>query len=330
MSLVRSDAASAIKLPKGFKRQKANCRVPATVANLGPGFDSLGLALSLYNEIAVDINVSKDHLEITGEGAGSLPADQTNLVLSSMHKAFDAMGRKPVPMVVRCTNRIPLARGLGSSAAAVVGGVFLANELCGRPMDKDQLFTLAAGIEGHPDNVAPALHGGLTVSLGTKVEDFQTLAVDLDALNKWKYVIVIPDYQIDTAKARKLLPKKIDFEDAVYNVGRAALVVASLLKGPGKNANAVLKEAFNDKLHMPARIKLIPGRDAILEAAYEAGALGACVSGSGPAMMAIGSKWATRIGDAMVAQFKKHGAEARYEVLNFEPHGTVSLGVHTF
>jgi homoserine kinase len=329
--MVRTDnLASAVRLPRGFKRQKAACRVPASIANLGPGFDCLGLALGLYNEVAVEISGTKDVVEITGEGVDELSTDSSNLVVRAMHAAFEHLGRKPVPMLVRCNNRIPLQRGLGSSSSAIVGGVFLANELCGRPLDREQLFQMAASVEGHPDNVAPALLGGLTVSIGATPLDFQTLSVDIDSLNKWKYVVCIPQFRVSTVKARKALPKKVNLEDAVFNVGRSSMVVAALLKGPGKNANAVLKEAMSDRLHQPARARLIPGRDEVITAAYDAGALGVCVAGSGPTVLAIGSKWATRIGEAMVLAFNAAGHEARYEVLPFESAGTISLGVHNF
>ncbi len=323
--------STTIRLPRGYKRLKAACRVPATTANLGPGFDSMGLALTLHNELAAEVGrTNKTVVEIVGEGENTLARDESNLVVRSMIETFKQLDRKPVPVWVRCTNRIPLSRGLGSSSAAVAGGVFLANEICGRPLDREDLFKIAAKIEGHPDNVAPALLGGLAVSVGDAEAGFHALSVDLDALTKWKYVVAIPDFTIDTAAARKVLPKKIAFEDAVFNIGRASLVIAALLKGPGKAANAVLKEAMNDRLHQPSREKLIAGRQAVMDAAYKAGALGVCVSGSGPSIFAVGSKWANRIGEAMVETFNKQGIAARYEVLNVEPAGTISLGVHNF
>ncbi|MGL5096524.1 MAG: homoserine kinase, partial [Planctomycetia bacterium] len=206
----------------------------------------------------------------------------------------------------------------------------LANELCGRPLDRDGMFAIAAEIEGHPDNVSPALSGGLTVSVGDVETGFQTLSVDLEALAKWKYIVAIPEFTINTARARKALPARVSFDDAVFNVGRSSLVVAALLKGPGKSSNAVLREAMNDRLHQPQRAKLFPGRDNVMAAGYEAGALGVCVAGSGPTMLAIASKWANRIGEAMVDAFAKEGYASRYEVLAFEPSGTISLGVHNF
>lgn len=322
---------STIRLPRGYKRLKAACRVPATTANLGPGFDSVGLALTIHNELAAEVGrTSRTIVEIVGEGEDELPRNESNLVVQSMRATFDHLGRKPVPVWVRCTNRIPLSRGLGSSSAAVAGGVFLANEICGRPLDREDLFTIAAKIEGHPDNVAPALLGGLAVSVGDPKGNFHALSVDLESLSKWKYVVAIPDYHVNTDSARKVLPKKVSFEDAVFNVGRASLVIAALLKGPGKASNAVLKEAMNDRLHQPPREKLINGRQQIMDAAYKAGALGVCVSGSGPSMFAVGSKWANRIGEAMVEAFQKQGCTARYEVVNVEPAGTISLGVHNF
>lgn len=317
-------------LPRGFKRLKAACRIPASVANLGPGFDCLGLALGMHNELAVEIGVPKTTVEVIGEGADELPRDESNLVVKSMLETFKVLKRKPLPVWVRCTNKIPLSRGLGSSSSAVVGGVFLANELCGRPMDREQLFQIAAKIEGHPDNVAPALMGGLTVSLSGADRRFHTLAVDAETLTRWKYVVCIPNYSVSTSKARKLLPKDVTFDDAIFNISRASMVVASLLKGPGKNANAVLKEAMDDKLHQPHRKSLITGRDAVMTAAYKSGALGVCVAGSGPAMLAVACKWATKIGEAMVAAFQAESIESRYEVLNFEPAGAISLGVHNF
>ncbi|QDU61315.1 Homoserine kinase [Planctomycetes bacterium Pan216] len=321
---------ATVSLPRGYKRLKAACRVPASVANLGPGFDCLGLALGMHNELAAEIGTSSTSVEVHGEGEDDLPRDENNLVVQAMYQTFERLKRKPVPVWVRCTNRIPLSRGLGSSSAAIVGGVFLANELCGRPWDRPQLFQLAAEIEGHPDNVAPALMGGLTVSVTKEDGSFETLAVELDSLSKWKYVVVIPDFSVDTAKARKLLPNRVTFDDAVHNVGRSSLLVAALLKGPSKSTNAVLREAMKDALHQPHRSKLISGRDEVMAAAYEAGALGVCVSGSGPALLAIGSKWATRIGEAMVEAFASKKQTSRYEVLPFEPTGTISLGVHNF
>lgn len=322
--------ATAPRLPRGFKRLKAACRVPASVANLGPGFDCLGLALSLHNELAAEIGTKETVVEIIGEGENSLARDESNLVIQAMYRTFEKLKRKKLPVWLRCTNKIPLSRGLGSSSSAVAGGVFLANELCGRPLDREQLFQIAAEIEGHPDNVAPALLGGLTVSVVTDSGEYQALAVDLESLSKWKYILAIPDFEVNTAKARKLLPTKVSFEDAVYNIGRSSMVVAALLKGPGKSSNAVLREAMNDKLHQPHRQKLIDGRDTVMEAAFKAGALGASVAGSGPTIFAVGSKWANKIGEAMCKAFEKKGHTSRYEVLSFEPAGTISLGVHNF
>lgn len=318
------------RLPRGFKRLKAACRVPASVANLGPGFDCLGLALGMHNELAVEIGTATTTVEIIGEGENELPRDASNLVVAAMYRAFERMKRKPLPVWLRCTNKIPLSRGLGSSSSAIAGGVFLANELCGRPLDREALFQIAAEMEGHPDNVAPALMGGLTVSVSGPGQQYQALSVDIETLSRWKYIVAIPDFSINTAKARKVLPTKVSFDDAVYNVGRSSLVVAALLKGPGKNSNAVLREAMNDRLHQPHRIKLIDGRDSIMAAAYKAGALGVCVAGSGPTILAIAGKWATRIGDAMCEAFTKEGHRARYEILPFEPTGAISLGVHNF
>jgi homoserine kinase len=284
----------------------------------------------MHNELAAEIATKETIVEIIGEGENTIPRDESNLVIEAMYRTFDHLKRKKLPVWLRCTNKIPLSRGLGSSSSAVVGGVFLANELCGRPLDRDQLFQIAADIEGHPDNVAPALMGGLTVSVVTDEGEYQSLAVDLEALSKWKYVLAIPDFEVNTSKARKLLPTKVPFEDAVYNIGRASLLVAALLKGPGKSSNAILREAMHDRLHQPAREKLIDGRDLVMEAAFKAGALGASVSGSGPTIFAIGSKWANKIGEAMCKAFEKNGHTSRYEVLSFESSGTISLGVHNF
>ena len=198
-------------------------------------------------------------------------------------------------------------------------------------MDREDLFKIAAKIEGHPDNVAPALLGGLAVSVGDTDGAFHALSVDLDSLTKWKYVVAIPDFKIDTQAARKVLPKKIPFEDAVFNVGRASLVIAALLQrsreGIQRGSSRSDERPIASTLSREAYRRPSRGDGCRLQSRWP---LGVCVSGSGPSIFAVGSKWANRIGEAMVEQFQKQGITARYEVLNVEPAGTISLGVHNF
>ena len=243
-------------------------RAPATSANLGAGFDCVGLALDLWNEV---------------EGQpGELQADDAeNLILRSARALYAQTGRSYPGFTLRCRNRIPFGRGLGSSAAAIASGLLLANRCLGDPLDSAALLDLATRLEGHPDNVAPCLLGGVHVSAvdadGAVLDVAVPLALALSA------VVFVPEQSVPTAHARGVLPVSVPRADAVFNVGRVALLVAALASGRGD----VLAAATQDRLHQPYRLPLFPPGAHLLEAALQAGALGACVSGAGPSILAL-------------------------------------------
>ena len=258
---------------------RVHVRVPATSANLGPGFDALGLALALYNEVTA-AEADSVSVRIEGEGAGRLPPNAHNVVARAVRHAYEAAGRPFPGVAVTCVNRVPTARGLGSSAAAWVGGLMAGNALLGGPLSRDALLALAAGAEGHPDNVAAALLGGLTVSCA--LGDGRVATVSLPVPGGVRWVVLVPEVTSATAEARAVLPQSVPRADAVFNVQRVALLLAALQAG----RLDVLGTAFDDRLHQPYRLKLFPWMPAVADAARAAGALGCVLSGAGPSLLA--------------------------------------------
>ncbi len=280
-------------------------QVPATCANLGPGFDALGLAVSIYNYLEVDTPVEGPGLTIhmTGEGAKNLPADERHLVYQAASRVFHHL-HKPVPRLsIRQHNTIPLCSGLGSSAAAIVGGLFAANELLQRPLSRHELLNLAQAEENHPDNITPALFGGITAACATpEGVRFSTIrpAACFEAL---ELVLAVPDYVLPTHESRRVLPNQISFADAVFNASRTALLVAALTAGDAQH----LRTATEDRLHQPYRLPLVPGLQSVLEAALAAGALGAFLSGAGPTVLAFSLSDAQVVGRQMQDAFAQAG-----------------------
>ena len=252
-------------------------RIPATSANLGAGFDALGLALSFYNYVEME---ESDRVEISSADDIAVPTDESNLIYVSAKDLFEVCGKKLEGLKLRQTNNIPMARGLGSSSACIVAGLVGANTLLGNPLTTDDLVDLAAQIEGHPDNTAPALLGGIVTAVfyGRKVH-----WVKQEVFTKLKFAALIPDFELKTEKARACLPKEVSHKDAVYNLSRAALFSASLLTGKFEN----LRTAVHDKLHQPYRMELIPNCREVFDIAYTHGAYGVFISGAGPTIMAI-------------------------------------------
>lgn len=252
-------------------------QIPATSANLGAGFDALGLALSYYNYVEIE---EADGIYIESLDGTPVPTDSSNLVYDTAHILYDICGKKLDGLRIRQINNIPMARGLGSSSACIIAGLVGANHLLGEPMSLDELVNLSAQIEGHPDNTAPALLGGIV----TAVFDGKCVHwVKQEVYTTLKFVVVVPDFELKTEKARACLPKEISHKDAVYNLSRAALFSASLLTGKYEN----LRTAVHDRLHQPYRMELIPhGRD-VFDTAYSLGAYAAYLSGAGPSLMAI-------------------------------------------
>ncbi|MGC1213572.1 MAG: homoserine kinase [Micromonospora sp.] len=268
-------------MPLTFETGPVRVRVPATSANLGPGFDSLGLALGLYDDVAAEVTAGGVRVTVTGQGAGDLPDDDRHLVARAMRGTFDVLGAQPPGFVVECVNRIPQARGLGSSSAAIVAGVQLARALVvdgARLLDDDAALRLAAEIEGHPDNVAPCLLGGFTVAW---TEPSGARAVSLAVAEGVRPTVFVPEERGLTAVARAALPATVPHRDAALNAGRAALLVHALTADP-----ALLLPATVDRLHQDYRAEGMPGTAALVRE-LRAAAVAAVVSGAGPTVLAL-------------------------------------------
>ena len=264
-----------------FVEGPVHATVPATSANLGPGFDSLGLALSLRDELTARVTDGGIEIEVDGEGADGVPRDESHLVIRSMRSAFDAMGRQPAGISLRCTNRIPHARGLGSSSAAIVAGLALARGLVpggSLVMDDDAVFRLAAEIEGHPDNVAPAFYGGFVIS-GREDGTFYAARSAVDP--RVSAVVFVPSSGVETKVARGLLPASVPHEDAAANSGRTALLVAALAGQP-----ELLLTATRDYLHQDYREPAMPESLALVKSLRSDG-IPAIISGAGPTVLAF-------------------------------------------
>lgn len=256
--------------------------MPATSANMGPGFDCLGIALELFNHFTVE-EAPGFAMEIKGEGQNSLPHSTRNLVYKAMERLFARLNRPMQAVKISCMNEIPLARGLGSSAAAVVGGLIAANRLAGEAVTKEEILSLAVEMEGHGDNVAPAIFGGCQIVLK---DEGQFLHVPVPVSTGLKGILFIPDFHISTAESRKILPSQVPRSDAVYNIARVALLSLAL---SGGNFD-YLKIATRDRLHQPARQALFPAMEKLFNAALAAGAVGAFLSGSGSTIMALATE----------------------------------------
>ena len=292
--------------------------VPASTANLGAGFDALGMALGLYNEIEVERGEGGDGLRLTieGEGAERLQTlGGQNLVARAVTGTLAQLGMPPTGVRVRMLNRIPLSRGLGSSSAAVVGGVAAAAALAGASLSPEELLDLALPLEGHPDNIAPALLGGLTVA--TLVEG-KVRCVKLPVPGILQAIAVIPDFRLATVKARQALPPMVPRGDAVFNVGRAALFLAALQAG----RLDLLREGVKDRLHQPYRAALVPGMPEVLAEGERAGALACFLSGAGPTLLALVEGDPGDVGKRMAQRWHEQaGVTARVQALAIDRDG---------
>jgi homoserine kinase len=276
----------------GMESNSVAVRVPTTSANLGPGFDCLGMALALTADV---------RLEARERGLETSKATIENLVVEGARSLYKAAGRKSPPgLAVRWQGEIPIGRGLGASATARAAGLVAANALCRADLSREDLLTLGAELEGHADNMAPALFGGLQVVV--RVGDGY-LHQPLPLPEGLKVVLFVPDFVMPTRESRRLLPKKLSREDAVYNIGRAALLIAAL----SQRRLDVLDEAMRDRLHQPARGQLLTGMDAIMNEAREAGALAAYLSGGGSTIAALATEHEEVIARAMSRAARAHG-----------------------
>jgi homoserine kinase len=310
---------------------KIQVRVPATSANLGPGFDCMGLALNLWNHFAVEELPDGARIEVEndGEGAEELPRDRSHLVLRTMltelaHLTGDATWYdRPPALRLVCRNAVPAGSGLGSSSTAVLGGLLLAHAYYGRrirhtnDIDRDAVLYRAIEHEGHGDNVAPALLGGLV--LVSSVDG--PAVVRRLSIPTWQVVVCVPTYHFLTSTARAALPTQYSKQDAIYNVGHALLVMEALRTGD----HHLLGQAIRDRLHVPYRLPLIPGARDACRAAIEQGASAATISGAGPGLIAFAQERHAPIGVAMVQAFADARLSARYWVLETIDTGAESV-----
>jgi homoserine kinase len=287
---------------------KIRVKVPATTANLGPGFDALGLALNLWNEAEFTCtDDNKISLTVSGEGEGKIPTNADNAIAEAALQIYDLVRKPCQGLHIDCINRVPLGSGMGSSSAAMLSGMLGANALLGNPLTDEEILKLAIETEGHPDNVAPAMLGGLVASI---VYENRVISMKLPARanhGSIHAIVVLPDFDFPTKQARAILPKQVERTDAIYNISRAVLVTEALRTG---NLD-LLGIAMKDSLHQPYRLPLIPGAIAALEAGKKAGAAAVALSGAGPGLIAFSSKAETGIGAAMKRAFESAGLSAR-------------------
>jgi homoserine kinase len=291
--------------------------VPATTANLGPGFDCLGLALDLWNEVTFTPDgptlsdgghQTEYHIAVEGLDREKVPSGRDNLVVSAAEAIFRLVGRRPAAVGVRLLNRIPVASGLGSSSTAIVAGLVGANALVSGGLTRDELLRLAVAMEGHPDNVAPALLGGLVFGvLPDEEQGPAELIICRLAPPRLSAIIVLPDFPLLTADARTALPSSYPRADAIFNASRLGLLLHSFSTGDF----TYLRVAMGDRLHQRYRLRLIPGAPAAYEAAYATGALGVALSGAGPSLLAFADEREEAIAQAMAAAFGAAGLSCR-------------------
>ncbi|MEG4213659.1 homoserine kinase [Microcoleus sp. S13_B4] len=311
--------------------------VPATTANLGPGFDCIGAALSLYNRFQFSrlepSATEKVKITVTGQEAAKVKTDDSNLAYQAFLKLYDRLNQSPPPVAIHIDMQVPLARGLGSSATAIVGGLVGANELAGAPLSQVEVMQLAIELEGHPDNVVPALLGGCRLAASNPPPQLP-LSKGGQGGGSWEIcdipwhpnivpVVAIPDFELSTAEARKVLPADYSKADAIFNAAHLGLLVRALETG---NENW-LRCALQDKIHQPYRQSLIQGYEAVQQAALNAGACGMVISGAGPTLLAL-----TDVANAdavvreMVAAWMEFGVKADVRAIGLDTQGAqVSL-----
>lgn len=297
-----------------MNQTKITVRVPATSANMGPGFDCLGIALDIWNSVTVE--VGQRGFQIHGHGENELPRDESNLVWSSIARIFNESGRQIPEMSLTCYNGIPTTRGLGSSSAALAAGLVAGNELCDNLFDKSDLLQMAADVEGHPDNVAPALFGGMQIAAA---HEGRVVNAPVPVPENLSAVLYVPDSPMPTEEARGLLGNEVPRTDAVFNIARAALLVRAMASGDLRH----LDIATEDRLHQPARQTIFFPMNNIIRAAMGAGALGAFLSGAGSTVLAFATEKEFTIGYEMADAAVKSGLSG--EVVITSP---TNLGAH--
>ena len=310
---------------------KVSVKGPASSANLGPGFDCLGMALPIYNTITIEetvlpgtgieINILSEDETIDDLSFENIPKDENNLVYKAIEMLYNSIGQVPSELKINIQTGIPIARGLGSSSAVIVGGLLAANKLLGDPADETALLAIATEVEGHPDNIAPAILGG--VVLANQEDDSSLSYCKLNWPEDWDITVCIPDFQLSTEIARSVLPKEVSISDAVFNAKHLAMLIQALNTGDDK----LMKLALKDKLHQPYREKLIPGMREIMEVfKHEDGVLGCVLSGAGPSLLVISYKYdLDKIKSTVKEIWEMQNIKSEIRTLKVEEQGALVL-----
>ncbi len=299
-------------------------RIPASTSNLGPGLDTLGLALSLYNYIdVVERSGTGVAVQVKGEGEKELPRNKGNLIYQSMKEVFKRVKYTHKRLEILCVNQIPMGRGLGSSGSARLGGIIAANILAGAGLGREEIIELAADMEGHPDNVAPSMVGGLVVANRhrRKVKFFK-----ITPGHPIKAILVVPSFKLNTRDARTVLPKSIPLQDVVFNIGHTALLVGALVSGN----TSMLRSAMDDRIHQPYRESLVPNMKEVFQAGLHSGALGVFLSGSGPTIVALIDDQEKRIARRMSEIWRKNKVKHQTMIVEIDLEGVHVLGEQKF
>lgn len=299
--------------------------VPATTANLGPGFDCIGAALSLYNSFQFSrlepSATEKLKITVTGQEAAKVKTDESNLAYVAFVTLYDRLKQSPPPVAIHINMQVPLARGLGSSATAIVGGLVGANELAGKPLSQVEVMQLAIELEGHPDNVVPALLGGCRLAASNTPGGSWEIC-DIPWHPDIVPVVAIPDFELSTAEARKVLPADYSRADAIFNAAHLGLLVRALAAGD----RDWLRCALQDKIHQPYRQSLIRGYEAVQEAAVNAGACGMVISGAGPTLLALTDATnAVAVVREMATAWGEFGVKADVRAISLDNQGAQIL-----
>src|SRR5262245_59379870 len=300
----------------GDARRRARIRVPASTSNLGSAFDAVGLALRLYLRLTVEeLPAGPSRLVFRGRDAALVPGDESNLIWRTMTEVAESRGRQLPPFLLQVDNEIPIERGLGSSASAALAAVAAADFLSDLALDPSEILALATAIDGHPDNVAPALPGGLVASISGQ----PILTARLPFPAGWTVVAVTPDFVLSTRQARAVLPESVLHRDAVFNVQRAAFLMAQL----GRGSREGVREAMRDRLHQPYRSPLVPGLEQILALDGIDGLIGVALSGAGPTVMAFADAHAGELGERMRGILAGQGVKSEVRLLECDLAGLV-------
>ena len=306
---------------------KVSVRVPATTANIGPGFDCLGMALPIYNTITIEetvlpgtgvnINVIADNSSIDELALEHIPLDENSLVYKAVEVLYNSIGQTPSELQITIKSGIPVARGLGSSASVIVGALIAANELLGRPADEPALLSIACEIEGHPDNVTPAFVGGLVIS--SQEDDGSVVYRKLNWPEEWAITVCVPDFELSTDIARSVLPKEVPMKDAVFNAQRMGMFIYAV----STSDSELMRIALKDRLHQPYRMKLIQGLDKILEnLKHVESVLGCVLSGAGSSILVISEKNnLENIISIVKDTWADQNIKCEIKTLNVEPNG---------